>query len=42
MRHFGTLLERLYDLPLFLPLWIESRSRAEEEAAHAGQPAEET
>jgi hypothetical protein len=42
MRHFGTLLERLYDLPLFLPLWIESRSRADDEAAPAGQPAEET
>ncbi len=24
-RHLGTLLERLYDLPLFLPLWLESR-----------------
>jgi hypothetical protein len=27
-RHLGTLLERLYDLPLFVPLWLESR-RAE-------------
>ena len=25
MRHLGTLAERIYDLPLFLPLWIESR-----------------
>ena len=25
MRHIGTLLERLYDLPLFVPLWIESQ-----------------
>ena len=25
MRHVGTLAERLYDLPLFVPLWIESR-----------------
>jgi hypothetical protein len=24
-RHLGTLMERLYDLPLFLPLWLESR-----------------
>jgi hypothetical protein len=24
-RHLGTLIERLYDLPLFLPLWLESR-----------------
>ena len=24
-RHLGTLLERLYDLPLFVPLWLESR-----------------
>jgi len=25
MRHIGTFLERVYDLPLFVPLWIESR-----------------
>jgi hypothetical protein len=24
-RHLGTLLERVYDLPLFVPLWLESR-----------------
>jgi hypothetical protein len=24
-RHLGTLAERLYDLPLFVPLWLESR-----------------
>ena len=24
-RHLGTLVERLYDLPLFVPLWLESR-----------------
>jgi hypothetical protein len=41
MRHFGTLLERVYDLPLFLPLWIEARAHAGEEPAHSGQPAEE-
>jgi hypothetical protein len=27
-RHLGTLAERLYDLPLFAPLWIESRLAA--------------
>jgi hypothetical protein len=34
-RHLGALAQRLYDLPLFLPLWIESRmaaARAEEAA----------
>jgi hypothetical protein len=25
MRHIGMLAERLYDLPLFVPLWVESR-----------------
>ncbi len=25
LRHLGTLAERLYDLPLFVPLWLESR-----------------
>ena len=24
-RHLGTLMERLYDLPLFVPLWLEGR-----------------
>jgi hypothetical protein len=32
-RHLGTLAERLYDLPLFVPLWLESRLTA---AARAG------
>jgi hypothetical protein len=27
-RHLGTLAERLYDLPLFLPLWLEARIAA--------------
>ena len=27
-RHLGTLAERLYDLPLFVPLWLESRLTA--------------
>jgi hypothetical protein len=30
-RHLGTLARRLYDLPLFVPLWIETHMRA---AAH--------
>jgi hypothetical protein len=37
MRHVGTLAERIYDLPLFVPLWIEMRmaatAAAEESAA---------
>jgi hypothetical protein len=37
MRHVGTLAERIYDLPLFVPLWIETRmaatAAAEESAA---------
>jgi hypothetical protein len=33
-RHLGTLLERVYDLPLFVPLWLESRmlQRASQES----------
>jgi hypothetical protein len=27
-RHIGTLLERLYDLPLFVPLWLQARAAA--------------
>src|SRR5712671_1249253 len=33
MRHIGTLAERIYDLPLFVPLWIESRVAANQ-ASH--------
>ena len=33
-RHFGVLAQRLYDLPLFVPLWIEMRMAA----AHAHRP----
>jgi hypothetical protein len=33
MRHVGTLAERIYDLPLFVPLWIESRVAANQ-ASH--------
>src|SRR5256714_440437 len=35
LRHLGTLAERIYDLPLFVPLWIEARFAA----AHAAPPA---
>ena len=35
LRHLGTLAERIYDLPLFVPLWIEARLAA----AHALPPA---
>ena len=43
-RHVGTLIERLYDLPLFLPLWLESRvsqrpPRAEAEEVSVPLPA---
>lgn len=31
-RHLGTLLERVYDLPLFVPLWLEARAKASAEA----------
>jgi hypothetical protein len=34
-RHLGTLAERLYDLPLFLPLWLEARHSAHADAAAA-------
>ena len=36
-RHLGTLARRVYDLPLFVPLWIETRLRAAaaQEAANA-------
>jgi len=27
LRHLGTLAERIYDLPLFVPLWIEGAVR---------------
>jgi len=33
MRHIGTLAERIYDLPLFVPLWIETRMAANAAAA---------
>jgi hypothetical protein len=32
MRPVGTLIERIYDLPLFFPLWIESRVAANQAA----------
>lgn len=42
--HIGKLLERLYDLPLFVPLWLENRAKAaaaEEERAREVVPAQE-
>jgi hypothetical protein len=36
-RHLGVLAQRAYDLPLFVPLWIEMRMRA---AAHAAATAD--
>ena len=36
-RHLGTLIERLYDLPLFVPLWLESR-RPENEPGKSDVP----
>ena len=39
-RHLGTLLERLYDLPLFVPLWLESR-RSENQDGKADVPAQD-
>jgi hypothetical protein len=37
-RHLGTLAERIYDLPLFVPLWIEVRLAAASHSAHGVQP----
>jgi hypothetical protein len=39
-RHLGTLAERLYDLPLFLPLWLEAKLLANGRAA-APMPVED-
>ena len=36
-RHLGTLAQRIYDLPLFVPLWIEARLAAAPRTAHAIQ-----
>lgn len=38
-RHLGTLMERLYDLPLFVPLWLEGRT-GNGNGRHGGQAAE--
>lgn len=38
-RHLGTLMERLYDLPLFVPLWLEGRTR-DGNGGHPGPAAE--
>jgi hypothetical protein len=45
-RHLGTLTERLYDLPLFVPLWLETRwaqrpPQPEAEEAVMSRPARE-
>ena len=43
-RHLGTLLERLYDLPIFMPLWLESRwsqRAARSEEGSASRPTRE-
>ena len=39
-RHLGTLIERLYDLPLFVPLWLESR-RPENEPGKSEVPVQD-
>ena len=39
-RHLGTLTERLYDLPLFVPLWLESR-RTENEPGKSEVPVQD-
>jgi hypothetical protein len=36
-RHLGTLTERVYDLPLFVPLWLESRWTAQRAARPEGE-----
>jgi hypothetical protein len=37
--HIGKLLERLYDLPLFVPLWLEARAKAAANEARAQEVA---
>jgi hypothetical protein len=37
LRHLGILAERIYDLPLFVPLWIEARIVAASQSAQAVQ-----
>jgi hypothetical protein len=32
VRHLGKLTQRLYDLPLFVPLWMEQRMRQRPDA----------
>lgn len=36
-RHLGTLTERIYDLPLFVPLWLESRMSQRSPRTDAGE-----
>ena len=41
-RHLGSLAQRLYDLPLFVPLWIEARTRlAQQPPARGGKTLKE-
>lgn len=37
-RHLGTLLERVYDLPLFVPLWLEARWQRMAQESRVAQP----
>ena len=40
-RHLGTLTERLYDLPLFVPLWLESQARPTAKSRKAELPVQD-
>ena len=40
-RHLGTLIERLYDLPLFVPLWLESRRPERNEPGKSDVPVQD-
>jgi hypothetical protein len=39
MRHFGRLAQHLYDLPLFVPLWLASRAGANDRDRTSDRPA---
>ncbi len=40
-RHLGTLAERLYDLPLFVPLWLEAKREAHDKPRQPEQELQE-
>src|SRR5688572_4491993 len=40
-RHLGTLAERLYDLPLFVPLWLEAKREASDKPRQPEQELQE-